>query len=83
LNLAGGSDSRDETVVVTGYRNKAIGFGSSVTGGQHNTAHGTDSAVHGGSGNAAHGGGSVVSGGHRRSVYDTMDWRAGGLLEDE
>jgi hypothetical protein len=84
--------------VTAGVRSRASGLGASVSGGSHqiasgdfasvsggiqNVASGSSSAVSGGDENQALGLASAVSGGRGRAASGPLDWRAGGLSEDE
>lgn len=69
--------------VTGGYANTASGSESVVTGGEDNISSGEKSSVTGGSSNTASGHHSVVSGGFNRIASSYLDWRAGGLFEDQ
>jgi hypothetical protein len=68
--------------VSSGYFNTASENYSSVSGGLENMAGWNFSSVSGGWNNEAGGYASTVSGGQDRSAFDTSDWVAGTLFED-
>lgn len=77
-NTASGTNSS----VTGGQLNLAGGSESSVSGGLSNSSSGIQSSVSGGQLNVAGGQQSSVSGGLSRNSSGLLDWRAGGLFQD-